>query len=56
MLASRVLESQLFGVSRLDPGAFAGVLLVLVVAGIAASALPARRATRINPVKVLHAD
>jgi ABC-type antimicrobial peptide transport system permease subunit len=53
MLASNVLVSQLYGISRLDPLAYAAVLFVLLIAGAAASALPARRAARINPTEAL---
>jgi ABC-type lipoprotein release transport system permease subunit len=35
---------------------YAGVLLVLLLAGTAASAHPTRRATRSDPVEVLQAD
>lgn len=35
---------------------YAGVLLIVLAAGVVASALPALRAARIDPVKVLHAD
>ena len=51
--ASRWLEAQLFGVEPTDPLTFAGSVVVLaVVAGIAAL-LPARRASRVQPVSVL---
>jgi predicted permease len=53
MLASNVLGSQLYGISRLDPLAYVAVLFVLLIAGTAASALPARRAARINPAEEL---
>ena len=54
--ASKVLESQLYGVNRLDGLAHAGVLLLLFFAGLAASALPARRAASIDPAKALYAE
>ncbi|MGH7573769.1 MAG: ADOP family duplicated permease, partial [Longimicrobiales bacterium] len=44
-----VLESQLFGVTLLDPITFGGVVLVLAVSAAAASYLPARRAARLDP-------
>jgi putative ABC transport system permease protein len=56
VIASHVLISQRYGISRLDPVAYAGVLLVVLAAGVAASAIPARRATRIEPARVLQAD
>jgi predicted permease len=47
------LESQLFGVHSADPRVIAGVTLLLLGVALVACALPARRATRINPREVL---
>jgi predicted permease len=52
-LASRLLESYLFGVSRLDPVAHGAVLALLALAGVAATVIPARRAARIDPMTAL---
>ena len=49
----RSLESQLFGVSAGDPAVLAGVTLCLALAAALACALPARRATRIDPIVAL---
>jgi predicted permease len=49
----RSLESQLFGVSAGDPIVLATVTLVLAAVAILACALPARRATRIDPIIAL---
>ena len=49
-LAWRMLEGMLFGVERTDPITFAGVALVLVVTGLVATWLPARRAASVDPV------
>jgi ABC-type antimicrobial peptide transport system permease subunit len=54
--ASNVLEHWLYGVSRLDPIAYGGVLALLLSAGVAASAVPAWRAVRTDPVQVLRGD
>ena len=48
-----VLEVTLFEVEPWDPVVFAGVVLVLFLAGAAACFVPARRATRVDPVAVL---
>jgi putative ABC transport system permease protein len=53
---SVVLGSQLYGLSPLDPAALAGVAAVLLVAGAAASTIPARRAVRLDPVAALHQE
>lgn len=51
---SKLLESSLYGASRLDPLAYGGVLLVLFTAGVAASIVPAKRAASIAPLDALH--
>jgi ABC-type antimicrobial peptide transport system permease subunit len=51
--ASGLLQSYLLGLSPVDPAALAGVLVVLLVAGMAATFVPARNAARIEPVKAL---
>jgi ABC-type antimicrobial peptide transport system permease subunit len=56
VLVSASIQSQLYGLSRLDPLAYTAVLTILVLAGAAASAIPASRAARIDPVRVLHRD
>lgn len=51
--ASRVLSSQLFGVTSTDPVTFGGVVLTLVAVALAACYIPARRAAKVDPVDAL---
>jgi putative ABC transport system permease protein len=53
LAVTRVLASQLWGVSPRDPVTLAAVIAVVVVAGLAACYFPARRATRIDPLIAL---
>jgi putative ABC transport system permease protein len=50
---SRVLSSLLYGVGGGDPLSFLGTTLVLIAVAILASYIPARRATRVEPVVTL---
>jgi putative ABC transport system permease protein len=52
-LSVRILQSQLWGVSAFDPGAFVLAPLALLAAGLLACYLPARRATRVDPLVAL---
>ncbi|HKV81340.1 MAG TPA: ABC transporter permease [Candidatus Sulfotelmatobacter sp.] len=49
----QLMKSLLFGVSPLDPWTFIGVPLVLTAAAAVASHLPARRASRLDPIVAL---
>jgi putative ABC transport system permease protein len=53
MVLTRVMSSLLFGVSSTDPATFAIISLVLVGAGVLASYIPARRATKVDPMIAL---
>ncbi|HKT47368.1 MAG TPA: ABC transporter permease [Candidatus Acidoferrales bacterium] len=50
---TRLMASQLFGVSPHDPLTFAAVALLLVAIALAACYFPARRATRVDPLIAL---
>jgi putative ABC transport system permease protein len=47
------VRSQLWGVSAHDPLTFSAVLTVLIAVGLAACFLPARRATKVDPLVAL---
>ena len=53
---AQVLRSLLFGVSALDPIAFGGAALLFGIVAVAASYVPARRATRVDPMMALRAE
>jgi ABC-type antimicrobial peptide transport system permease subunit len=51
--ATRVLESFLFGVEPVDPVAFGAAVALLLAVAWVAGYIPARRATRVDPVIAL---
>jgi putative ABC transport system permease protein len=53
LLVTRLMRSLFFGVNPFDPLTFATVALVLTFVAIAACYLPARRATRVDPIVAL---
>jgi putative ABC transport system permease protein len=55
-LSSRLLQGMLFEVSRHDIASFLAVPLLLAAAAVLAAVLPARRATRVDPVVALRVD
>ncbi len=56
LAASRVLASQLFGVSRTDPLTIGAVVATLIGVALAASAVPARRAAAVDPTRALQSE
>jgi predicted permease len=53
---TRVMASLVYGVEVTDPVAFALAPLVLLAIALGAALLPARRATRVNPLEAIRSD
>ena len=52
----RLLESQLFGVTSLDPISMVSGILILMLSGVSGSLLPARRASRSDPLHAIRME
>jgi predicted lysophospholipase L1 biosynthesis ABC-type transport system permease subunit len=53
---TRLMQSVLFGIGPLDPVTFTAMPVVLVAAAVLASYLPARRATKVDPIVALRCE
>jgi predicted permease len=56
LVVTRLMRSLLFGVSPIDPLTFGGVALLLASLALAACYLPARRASKVDPIIALRYD
>ena len=56
LAATRVVASMLVHVSALDPIAFSSAAIILAAVALLASYLPARRATKVDPMLALHSE
>jgi predicted permease len=54
--ATSITASRLYGVGRFDAASFAGAALMLAAVAIASAVVPARRASRVDPVIALRHD
>jgi predicted permease len=56
LLATRIISNLLYGVKAVDAVSLIGASLLLVLTGLAASYIPARRAANVNPMLALRAQ
>jgi ABC-type antimicrobial peptide transport system permease subunit len=53
LILTRLMASLLFGVTSTDPITYLGVSALLAAVAIIATYIPARRATQVDPIKIL---
>jgi putative ABC transport system permease protein len=56
LLVTRLLKAALFGVTFTDAPTYAVVVALMLVVGLLACYLPARRAARIDPLSAIRAE
>ncbi len=56
LFLSQTMTKMLFSVKPTDPATFVGVAFVLIAVALVASYMPARRATRVDPIVALRAE
>ena len=56
LFVSRVLRSLVYGVGLADPVAFIAATTTLIIVALVASWIPARRASRVDPMVALQGD
>ena len=52
LLGTRTLRSQLYGIRGTEPATYLALSAILLVVALLATSLPARRATRVDPMGV----
>ena len=56
LLSSRLVRGLIYGLEPTDLATIAASVALLVIVGIAAAALPARRAAKLDPVRAIHVE
>ena len=56
LAVSRALSGLLFGVAGTDPATYAAIAALMLLTGLAAGALPALRASRVDPAQALRSE